>query len=213
MDAINAIANCNGRNQCLHREAPKRSQDEPLKHNKEGRGNQPQSHKAVLPTNATRALWGWCEYQNNTHTTTTIIAARASIVAKHAQRMQTATFCQPAQESRVIRLTWWRQLSSPSAWLTWTKTTTSASNKKKTKLLWHARHASHARQLLDKQQIELSGRAGDTIFSDKRTNTSNDNKKYHFVGTPKVKRMLAVWCSGPATATSSRVQSAKKILG
>jgi hypothetical protein len=38
------------------------------------------------------------------------------------------------------------------------------------------------------------------------------NKKYHFVSTPKIKRILVVWCSGPATATSSQVQSAKIIL-
>jgi hypothetical protein len=47
-------------------------------------------------------------------------------------------------------------------------------------------------QSLNKQQIELPGRALDTVFSDKRTNASKDNKKYHFVGTPKMKRMLVV---------------------
>ncbi len=52
MDAMKAITDCNGRNQRHHCEAPKRSQDEPLKHDEEGRSNQPQSHKAALPTNA-----------------------------------------------------------------------------------------------------------------------------------------------------------------
>jgi hypothetical protein len=118
------IANRNGRNQHNHHEMPKRSWEEPLKRNEEGHGNQPQSHKAALLTNATRALWGRCEYHNNTHTPTTNIAARASIVAKRAWRTQTATFCQPAQESRVVGSTWWRQLLSPSAWPTQATTTT-----------------------------------------------------------------------------------------
>jgi hypothetical protein len=41
MDAINAIANCNGRNQHNHCEMTKCSQEERLKCNKEGHGNQP----------------------------------------------------------------------------------------------------------------------------------------------------------------------------
>jgi hypothetical protein len=56
MDAIKAITNCNGCNQRLHHEAQKHSQSEPLKRNEEGHGNQPQSHKAVLPMIATKAL-------------------------------------------------------------------------------------------------------------------------------------------------------------
>jgi hypothetical protein len=56
MDTIKAIANCNGCNQCNHCEAQKRSQDEPLKRDKEGRGDHPRSYKAALPTNTTRAL-------------------------------------------------------------------------------------------------------------------------------------------------------------
>jgi hypothetical protein len=55
MDAIKAITDRDGRDQHHHCEAPKRSRDEPLNRNKEGHGNQPQSHKAALPTNATRA--------------------------------------------------------------------------------------------------------------------------------------------------------------
>jgi hypothetical protein len=56
MDTIKAIANCDGHDQRNHCEAPKRSQDEPLKRNEEGLGNQPQSYKAALPTITTRAL-------------------------------------------------------------------------------------------------------------------------------------------------------------
>jgi hypothetical protein len=41
MDPIYAIANRDGHNQRNHREMPKRSQEEPLKRNKEGHGNQP----------------------------------------------------------------------------------------------------------------------------------------------------------------------------
>jgi hypothetical protein len=56
MVAIKAITNRDGCNQRHHREALKRSQDEPLNCDKEGRGDKSQSHKAALPTNATRAL-------------------------------------------------------------------------------------------------------------------------------------------------------------
>ncbi len=192
MDAIKAIANWDGCNQCNHCEAPKRSQDEPLQHNKEGRGNQLQSHKAALPMNTTRASWGRCEYHINTHPTTTIIAARVSIAATGARWTQTAMFCQPAQEPRVVRLMQRWQLSSPSAWPTQTTTTTGASNNKKIQPPWHVHQASRAQRLLDKQQIELLGRASDTVFSDKRTSASHNHKKYHFVSTSKIKRMLVV---------------------
>jgi hypothetical protein len=68
-----------------------------------------------------------------------------SITAMRAQQMQTAMFCRPAQESRVVRLMQRRQLSSPSAWLTQTTTTTSASNnsKKQSRRDTYATH--HAR--------------------------------------------------------------------
>ncbi len=120
-------------------------------------------------------------------------------------------FFQPAQESRVICSTQRRQLSLLSTWPMRT-TTTSASNNKKTKPLWHVCHASCMQQSLDKQQIKSPGRASDTVFNDERTSASNNNKEYHFVGTPKIKRMLVVQCSGPTTTTSRWVQSAKIIL-
>ncbi len=53
----------------------------------------------------------------------------------------------------------------------------------KTKPSWHVRHASRARQLLDKQQIESPGRAGDTVFNDERTSASNNNKKWGWLCT------------------------------
>jgi hypothetical protein len=56
MGMIKAITNGYGRNQRHHHEAPKCSRDKPIKRDKVGHGNQPQSHKAALPTNATRAL-------------------------------------------------------------------------------------------------------------------------------------------------------------
>jgi hypothetical protein len=56
MEAIKAITKRNGRDQRHHREVPKHSQDKPLKRKAEVSGNQPQNHKAALPTNATRAL-------------------------------------------------------------------------------------------------------------------------------------------------------------
>ncbi len=102
MDATKAIANSDGCDQRNYRETPKRSWEKPLKCNEEGRGNQPRSHKVALSTNATRASWGRCEYHNDTLTATMNIAVRTSIVAKHAQWTQTAMFCWPAQESRVI---------------------------------------------------------------------------------------------------------------
>ncbi len=135
MDTINAIAICDGRNHRNHCETPKRSREEPLKRNEEGRGNQPQSHEAALLMNATRASWGRCEYHNDTHSATTNIAARTSIAATRPQQMQTATFFWPAQEWRVIRLTQRRQLSSPSSWPMQTTTTTSTSNNKKNKAI------------------------------------------------------------------------------
>jgi hypothetical protein len=92
MGAIEAITDRDGCNQRLHREVPKRSQEEPFKRNKEGRGDQPWSHKAASPMNATRASWGRCEYHEDTHIATTTIAARASIVAKRARQTQAATF-------------------------------------------------------------------------------------------------------------------------
>jgi hypothetical protein len=52
MDANIVITNRDGCNQHLHHEVPKHSRDEPLKCNEVGCGNKPQSHKAVLPTNA-----------------------------------------------------------------------------------------------------------------------------------------------------------------
>jgi hypothetical protein len=55
MDAIEAITNPDGWDQRHHHEVPKRSQNEPLNRGKEGHGNKSQSHKAALPTNATRA--------------------------------------------------------------------------------------------------------------------------------------------------------------
>jgi hypothetical protein len=55
MDTNKAIAKRNGRNQRNHHEMPKCSQDESLNCNKEGCGNQPQSHTTALLTNATRA--------------------------------------------------------------------------------------------------------------------------------------------------------------
>jgi hypothetical protein len=119
MGAIKAITDRYGHDQRLHREAPKRSQEGHLKCNEEGRDNQPRSHTAALPMNTTRASWGRCEYHNDTNPVITNIAARASIAAKHRWQMQTAMFCHPAQESRVVRLTQQWQLSSPSAWLTW----------------------------------------------------------------------------------------------
>jgi hypothetical protein len=88
MKAIKAITNCDGRNQCHHHELPKRSRDKPLKPNKEGRGNQPQSHKVALPTNATKPSWGHCEYHDNNHPMITIILTGASIATTQAQRMQ-----------------------------------------------------------------------------------------------------------------------------
>ncbi len=118
MDTFKAITDCNGCNQCHHREVQKCSWEEPLKSNKEGRGNQPWSLKVALPTNAIRASWGRCEYHGDTHPTTRIIAARASIAAMRAQWMQAAMFCQPVQEPRFVRLTQQGQLPSPSAWPT-----------------------------------------------------------------------------------------------
>ncbi len=53
---------------------------------------------------------------------------------------------------------------------------TATKQQQKMKPSWHVRHASRTWQLLDKQQIKLPGRAGDTVFKDKRTSASNTTK-------------------------------------
>jgi hypothetical protein len=70
----------------------------------------------------------------------------------------------------------------------------------------------HARRLLDKPQIKSPDRASDTVPSDERTSASNNNKNYHSDSNPKIKRILIVWCSGLAIATSSWVQSTRNNL-
>jgi hypothetical protein len=87
MDVIKAITNWDGRDQCHHCEAPKCSRNEPLNPAEEGRGDKSQSHKGALLTNATKALQERCEYQDNTHTATTITVTGASITATQAQQM------------------------------------------------------------------------------------------------------------------------------
>jgi hypothetical protein len=86
MDAIKAKTDHNGCNQRHHHEALKRSRDKPLNRSEEGRGNKSKSHKAALPTNATRASQGHCEYHKNTHPAMTIIITGASILVTQAQR-------------------------------------------------------------------------------------------------------------------------------
>ncbi len=105
MDAINAfIVRC----QSAHKTSPSNATRKAMAISLKA--------KAALPTNATSLLWGPHEYHDNNHPTTTIIAKRPSIATMCAQQMQTATFCWPAQESRVIRsMQLWQQLS-PSAW-------------------------------------------------------------------------------------------------
>ncbi len=53
--------------------------------------------------------------------------------------------------------------------------------REKTKPLWYVPHASHAQQSLDKQQIKSSGRASDTVFSDKRQARAMTTKKLPFL--------------------------------
>jgi hypothetical protein len=53
--------------------------------------------------------------------------------------------------------------------------------REKTKLLQHVRHASRVRQLLDKQQIELPGRASYTVPSDERQAQATTTKNLIFV--------------------------------
>jgi hypothetical protein len=232
MNAIIAITNRDGCNEHLHPEAPKCSRDEPLKCNEEGRGNQPQSHKVALPTNVIRALWGRCEYHNNTHPTSTIIAARVSIAAMRVQWTQTAMFlptsagvkgctlnatmativtvsmagasstsstmvgvaAMTSTTTRRVSPSARTRASSPDAYRVSMPITCTASamliratkhtnnnnlqpTTTKTQPPQNVHHTSCARQLLDKQQSKLPGRASDTIFSDKRTSASNENKK------------------------------------
>ncbi len=211
MDMIKAITDCDRHNQCHHCEAPKRSRNKPLKCNKEGHGDQPQSHKAALPTNATRVLWGRHEYHSNTHPATTIIVTGASIAVTQAQRTQEGdTLHGKPQADRANSCP--RSPTMNAGSITKQQKRTWKQNKKNTR---HSRYGTyamhHTRRSLDKPRTELPGRASDTVPSDDRTSASDNNKTYHFVGNPKITRMLIVWCSGLAIAPSSRVQSAKNI--
>ncbi len=142
MDAIEAITNHNGPNQRHHCEAPKRSQDKPLKRNEEGRGYQPQSHKAALPRNVTRALWGCYEYHNNTHPVTTIILTGASLLWRKHDGCKKETLY-------AGNLRHWEN-SCPRPPTTNKGSTTKPTKKelvsktKETKPLWHICHASCA---------------------------------------------------------------------
>ncbi len=177
MDANNTITDCNRCNQCHHSEVPKRSQEEPLKRNKEGHGNQPQSHKEALPTNGTRALWGRCEYHNNTHYATIIIITGATIAATQARRMQEGDNLRGKPQAD-------RANSCPRSPMMNMGSTTIHTRKEltsKKKCLHFTYTTRHARQSLDNPQTESLGRASDTIPSDDRTSTSNDIKNYHCV--------------------------------
>jgi hypothetical protein len=203
MDAIKAFTDCNRCDLRHHCEAPKRSRDKLLKHNEEGRGNQPQSHKAALPMNTTRALWGHCEYHNNTHPMTTIIITGASIAATQERRMQKGDT--PRGKPQADWANSCLRLPVTNAGSTTKHTPTTKSH--------HDTYATcHAWRSLDRPLIKSPDRASDTVPSDDRTSESDVNKNYHFVSNPKIKRMFVVWCSSLATATLSLVQSANYIL-
>jgi hypothetical protein len=209
MDAINAITNHNGRNQRNHCEM---------------RPSNATRKAVVISLKATRRpLWRmWQGHCEGNVSITTILIPQWQVLPQGCQSLQSVY-----DECKLQRFADQRRSQGSYAQSNngdyrhrqhgqreqqQQQLANSNQTIKKTKPLWHVRHSSRAQQLLDKQQIKSPGRAGDTIFSDERTNASKDNKKYHFVGIPKIKRMLVVCCSGPDTATSSRVQSAKIIL-
>ncbi len=177
MGAIKAITNCNGHNQRYHCEVPKCSWDKSLKRDEEGHGNQPWSHKAALPTNASKASWGYCEYHNNTHPAMIVIVTEASIAAMQAQQMPPWTRRHPKWET----YTDWANSCPRSPTMNMGSTTKHTKKnlqaEQKKKPSWHLCHASRGQQLQDKQQIELPGRASETVPSDDRTIASNNNRK------------------------------------
>ncbi len=140
MDAIKAITDCDGCNQHHHHEALRPWRDKPLNCDEEGHGNQPQSHKAALPTNATRASWDYREYHINTHPATTIIVTGASFAAMQAQQMQDRdTQCRNFRQIGQIQdpdlLRWmWNQQQNIQKRI--------CKQNKKTKSSWRICHAS-----------------------------------------------------------------------
>ncbi len=189
MDAIKAITNRDVYNQCHHCEEPKHSQDKPLNHDKEGHGNQPQSHKAALPTNAMRASWEhresmvralWVSRQYsscddnyhhrsvNPHGASATNARRSHSTQETSGRLGKLMPQISRDELGINNKTYKKELAS------------------KTKKTWshHDTYTTgHARPSLDKPQIELLGRASDTVPSDNRTSASNNIKNYHFFST------------------------------
>ncbi len=181
MDGIKAITNCNGRNQHHHYEAPKHSRDKPLNRNKEGHGNQPQSHKTALPTNATRASWGRHEYHIDTHPSTTIIITGASIATTQARRTQEGDTLWKKPQADWANSCPRSPATNVGSTINIQKRTCKQNKKTQSHRDTYAMH--HAQQLPDKPWTELLGRASDTVPSDSRTSASDNNKKYHFVST------------------------------
>jgi hypothetical protein len=210
MDAINAIANCDGRNQhnslwdakALTRSAPQTQWGRPWQSASKPQGGLiDKSNKGIVRASWVSQLYS---YRDNKY-------CRKGV--NYCKVCATNANCNVLLTSAGVK---GPMLNATTATIVTVSMADVNNNNnlqttKKTKPLWHVRHMSRALQLLDKQRIELPGRAGDTVFNDERTSASNNNKKYHFVSTPKIKRMLVVWCSGPATAISSRVGSAKII--
>ncbi len=152
MGTSKAIINGNGGNQCHHCDVPKYSWDGPLLPNKEGRGDQPWSHKTALPTNATRASWVSQQYSscNDNH-------------PHRSVNRQDTSMTNTTQ-------TGWTQLWSrwpfkqgtsddlpQQAWgVKQNMQQRTCKQDKNTKPSWHVCHASRAQQSLDKQQRQFA---------------------------------------------------------
>jgi hypothetical protein len=84
MDTIKVTTNRDGRDCCHHREAPKLLQNKPLEHDKEGCGNQLQSHKRPCQQARQERREGVVHHKDTHPPMTTTIVVEASIVATQA---------------------------------------------------------------------------------------------------------------------------------
>ncbi len=175
MDAIKAI---NVKRQSAHKTSV------PLTR----RGNQPKSHKAALPTNATKASWRRCEYHNNTPSATTIFIKRASISAMQVQRMQPWTKRSSKREtsSRLGIFMPWISPDKNTKKNNKTRDNKLAKNNKNT-AMWHMCHASCSQLSLAEQCRQST----DAIPSNNKTSLScddnNKDKNYHLHFDKKMK--------------------------
>ncbi len=211
MDTIKFITNCNGCNQCHHREALKCSRDKPLNCKEEGCGDQPQSHKAALPTNATRASWECCE---SFASITMILIPQQQLLSQERQPLQPKRNERKTETLNAGNLRQIGQIHAPDLpqW-TWDQQKniqkrTCKQNKKHEAVVTRTPRVTRD----DCWSSCLAEPVTPSLVTTEQAQMTTTKTTILVVLNPKIKRMLIVQCSGLATATSSQVQSAKNIL-